>query len=164
MPDQAPTRHLPPIARWTLVALLLLALLLVGVYNDTLILFFTALWRQGLAAAGLRQQTEALQHGLGNNLSARFLPAAATYSGLYVGLCLLLLRLLLPTLAQWHLALRLYLGALVLFVAMVVLSKLTGAAWAYGISRDFLDFVVSPLPVAGLYVLFRTGYGLPASD
>lgn len=141
------------------MGLLVLALLLLGVYNDAVILFFTALWRQGLAALSLSQPAADLQQGLGNNVSARFLPAAATYTVLYLSLCLLLLRLLLASI-QWRLTVQLYAGALALFIGMMLLTKLTGgAAWAHRLSRDFLDFVVSPLPVAGLYVLFQTGFG-----
>jgi hypothetical protein len=44
---------------------------------------------------------------------------------------------------------------------MVVLNKFTGnAAWAYRLSRQLLDFIVSPIPVAGLYVLMRAGFGV----
>ena len=40
------------------------------------------------------------------------------------------------------------------------IQKLAGnAQWAYRLSRQILDFVMSPLPVAGLYVLLRVGVG-----
>lgn len=161
MPEQrvAPHQKLPPAVRWSSVGLLVLALLLLGVFNNVVILFFTALWRQGLAVVGLGQVAGAIQQDLGNNMSARFLPAAATYTVLYLSLCLLLLRLLLIP-VQWRFAVQLYAGALVVFIAMMLLTKLVGGAeWARRLSRDFLDFVVSPLPIAGLYVLFRTGFG-----
>ncbi|MFC6221756.1 hypothetical protein ACFP2F_00765 [Hymenobacter artigasi] len=45
-------------------------------------------------------------------------------------------------------------------VGIVLANKLAGnAVWAYRLSRQILDFVVSPLPVAGLYVVFRVGLG-----
>ena len=139
--------------------MLVLALLLLGVFIDELILFFTASWQQGLAAVGLGQVVATLRQDPGNNVSAQFLPAAITYKVLYLSLCLLLLGLLL-TPAQWRLAAKLYAGALVLFIGMVLLTKLVGGAeWAYRLSRDFLGFVASPLPVAGLYILFQTGFG-----
>ena len=116
--------------------------------------------QQVLAAVGLRQQVEALQQGLDGSVVRRFLPAVATYAVCYLSICLLLLRLVLPTRAQWYVALRLYAGALGVYVALVALGKLAGdAQWAYRLSRQLLDFIVSPLPVAGLYVLLRSGFG-----
>ena len=146
--------------RWALVGGLLAALLLLGVYDEATHALLTTLWQRLLAAVGLRQQVEAMQHGVSGGVTKRLLPAVATYAALYLGICLLLLRLLLPTVAQWHLALRLYAATLVVYVAIVLAAKLGGnVAWAYRLSRQILDFVVSPLPVAGLYVLFRAGFG-----
>lgn len=134
-------------------------LLLVGVYDEFILTFLTGLWQRVLAAVGLRRQAEAMQQGISGGITKRFLPAVATYAALYLGLCLLLLRLLLSS-AQWRLVLRLYAGALAVYVAVVLLGKFSGdAVWAYRLSRQLLDFVVSPLPVAGLLVLFRAGFG-----
>ncbi len=162
MPDQTPfaAPHPARAARRALVAALIIALLLLGFYEPSILTFLTARWQAVLAAAGLRQQAEALQHGINGGIVKRFLPALVTYAGLYLGICLLLLRLLLPTPAHWHLALRLYAGTLAAYVALVVLGKLAGdATWVYQLSRPLLDFLVSPLPVAGLYILFRAGFG-----
>lgn len=163
----ATVNFLPPIAyrlavlgRWGLVGGLLAALLLIGLYDEATHAYLTACWRHVLAAAGLRTHLAALQHGVNGGITKRLLPAVATYAALYLGICLLLLRLLLPTLAQWHLALRLYAGTLAVYVAIVLAAKLAGdVAWAYRLSRQILDFVMSPLPVAGLYVLLRAGFG-----
>ncbi len=146
------------IGRWLLVGATLVALLLIGVYNDPALSFFTVLWQKLLAALGLRQYAEHLQQSINGGITKRLLPAVATYAALYLALCLLLLWLLLPP-AQWRLAVRLYVGALVAYVVIVVVGKLAGdAQWAYRLSRQLLDFVISPLPVAGLYVLFRAGF------
>ena len=60
--------------------------------------------------------------------------------------------------------LRLYAGALAVYVAIVLAAKLAGdVAWAYRLSRQILGFVMSPLPVAGLYVLLRAGFGARSS-
>ena len=135
-----------------------MALLLIGVYNDPALGFFTVFWQKLLAALGLRQYAEHLQQGINGGITKRLLPAVATYAALYLTLCLLLLWLLLPR-AQWGLAVRLYAAALVAYVAIVVVGKLAGdAQWAYRLSRQVLDFLISPLPVAGLYVLFRAGF------
>lgn len=139
---------------------MLLALLLVGFYNEPILVFLTEWWLRALATLGLRQQVEALQQGINGAVVKRLLPAVATYAVLYLSICLLLLRVLLPGPGQWHLVLKLYAGALTVYVALVLVGKLTGnATWAYRLSRQILDFVVSPLPVAGLYVLMRVGFG-----
>lgn len=146
--------------RWALVGLLLAVLFVIGVYDNAILEFLTVAWRQLLSAVGLRQQVEALQQGISGSIVKRLLPAVATYAALYLSICLLLLRLLLPSRAQWLLALRLYAGTLAVYVAIVLVGKLAGGAqWAYHLSRQLLDFVVSPLPVVGLYVLFRAGFG-----
>ncbi|UOQ97628.1 hypothetical protein MUN81_20655 [Hymenobacter sp. 5317J-9] len=149
--------------RWVAVGALLAALLLLGVYDVAVLNFLTKWWQRALAAVGLRQQLEALQQGISGSVVKRPLPAVMTYAVGYLSVCLLLLRLLLPAPAQWRLVLRLYAGTLAVYVALVVLGKLAGdAQWAYRLGRQLLDFVVSPLPVAGLYVLLRSGFGARA--
>jgi hypothetical protein len=145
--------------RWALVALLLLALLLIGVYDDQTLAFLTVTWQRLLAASGLDRMATAMQQGINGGITKRLLPAVATYAALYLGICLLLLRLVLAP-AQWRMAVKLYAGTLAVYVGIVLVGKLTGdAVWAYRLSRQILDFVVSPLPVAGLYVLLRAGFG-----
>ena len=157
-PNNSAAPQRPWLVQWVLVGGLIALLLLLGVYDDPILLFFTAMWQKLLMAAGLRQQAEALQQGINGGILKRFLPAVATYAALYLSICLLLLRLLLPTLAQWRLALWLYAGTLAVYVLLVLLGKLAGdATWAYRLSRQILDFVVSPIPVAGLCVLLRSG-------
>ena len=150
--------------RWLLVGALVLALLLLGVYNAPVLDGLTTGWQRGLAALGLADAANAMQHGIDAGITRRMLPAVATYAALYLSVCLLLLYLLL-TPAQWQLTWLLYAGALAVYVVVAVLGKLAGdARWAYRLSRHLLDFVVSPLPVAGLYVLFRAGFGPAATD
>lgn len=140
------------------------ALLLLGVCDEPIHAFLTALWLKVLAAVGLRPLAEALQRSVSGSVTQRLLPAVATYAALYLGVCLLLLRLLLPAPAQWRLALRLYAGALAAYAVLALLGKLAGdAQWLYRLSRHLLDFMVSPLPIAALYVLFRAG-GLGPRD
>jgi len=146
--------------RWALAALLLLALLLLGFYEEQIVVFLTAVWQRTLAALGLQRQAAAFQQGLNGNVVKRLLPAVATYAALYLATSLLLLRVLLPE--HWRLVWRLYAGALGVYVALVLLGKLGGdLVWAYRLSRQLLDFVVSPLPVAGLFVLLRAGLVAP---
>ena len=97
---------------------------------------------------------------LHRRVTRRPLIQVMSYAGVYVGLCLLLFRLLLRTRAQWRLTLRLYAGVVAAYLVIAVGGKLAGdAIWAYRLSRHLIDFVVSPLPVAGLLVLFGAGFG-----
>ena len=154
-----PPSRLSGPGRWLLAGGLVLALLLLGVYNQLVLDALTAGWQRGLTALGLTRTANTMQHGIDAGITRRMLPAVATYAALYLSLCLLLLHLLLAP-AQWQLAWRLYAGALAAYLLIAVLGKLAGnAQWAYLLSRHLLDFVVSPLPVAGLYVLFRAGFG-----
>lgn len=144
---------------WLLVGVLLLALLLIGVYNHTVLTAITALWQKGLAATGLSRLADAMQQGINGGITKRPFPAVATYGVIYLSICLSLLWLLLQP-AQWRLTWRLYVGALLVYVVITLLGKLAGnVQWAYRLSRQVLDFIISPLPVAGLYVLFRAGFG-----
>ena len=161
-PASPQSSHRPRWLRWLLVGGLISLLLLLGIYDEVILTSLTAFWQKLLGALGLQKQAEALQHGINGGIVKRFLPAVATYAALYLSLCLLLLRLLLPSRAQWRLVLWLYAGTLAVYVLLVLLGKLIGdATWAYRLSRQILDFVVSPLPVAGLYVLLRVGLVSP---
>ncbi|GAB3876793.1 hypothetical protein GCM10028824_35210 [Hymenobacter segetis] len=159
LPLARPATRSRPAGRRALVALLLLALLLIGVYDEQTLSFLTNMWQRLLAAIGLQHMAAAMQQGINGGITKRLLPAVATYAALYLGICLLLLRLLLAP-AQWRVAVALYAGTLAVYVGIVLVGKLAGdAVWAYRLSRQILDFVVSPLPLAGLYVLFRAGFG-----
>ena len=150
--------------RWALAAGLLLSLLLLGVFSEQVITWLISAWPHLLRRIGAGHYAESLQHSIDGGIAKRPLPAIATYAALYLSICLLLLRLLLAP-AQWRLTWRLYAGALAAYLLIAVLGKLAGnAQWAYRLSRQILDFVVSPLPVAGLYVLFRAGFGPAPAD
>ena len=151
----------PPVAiRWALGIGLVVILLFLGVYDETLFTYFATVWQKALTAAHLSNQADDLQHGIHRRVTRRPLLAVASYALIYVSLCLLLLRLLMRTRAQWRLVLRLYAGVVVAYVLIAGAGKLAGdAIWAYRLSRHLIDFVVSPIPVAGLLVLFKAGYG-----
>ena len=143
-----------------MVALLVGLLLLGGVYDEYVFAFLTPIWQKTLSAVGLDRQAAALQQGINQNVTQRSLLAAATYAALYVGICLLILRLVLRNRQQWRLTLRLYAGVVAAYVLLVVVGKLAGDAfWAYKLSRHLVDFLASPIPVAGLTVLFKAGFG-----
>jgi hypothetical protein len=146
--------------RWVVVALLVVVLLLGGVYDEYVFAFLTLLWQKALAALGLSRQAAILQQGINQNVTQRSLPAAASYAVLYVGICLLMLRLVLYNRRQWRLCLWLYAGVAAAYVLLVLVGKLTGDAfWAYKLSRHLIDFLASPIPVAALIVLFKSGFG-----
>ena len=145
--------------------MLIIVLLVVGVYDDAVFAVLTGALRKLLAAVGLYQPAAAAQQSVDANVTHRYVPAGVAYAGLYVGLCLALLRLLLPAPAQWRLVLRLYAGTIAAYVLLVLLGRAAGnVVWVYRLARHLLDFIVSPLPVAGLYVLFRAGFGPTTSD
>ena len=156
----APT--LPPgprIYRWLLLSVSVVVLALLGLYREQFVLWLVAGWQKLLVLAGLARRAQHLQQGIDGGIAKRPLPAVATYAAGYLATCLLILHLVLPP-AQWKLTLRLYAFALGTYLLLTALAKLAGnAAWAYSLSRNLLVFVVSPLPVAGLYVLFRAGFG-----
>ena len=149
--------------RWALVGALLLALLLLGIFSEQLITWLISAWQHLLQGLGMGHYAASLQQAINGGIAKRPLLAIATYAALYLSTCLLLLHQLLAP-AQWRLAWRLYAGTLAAYVLIAALGKLAGnAPWAYRLSRQLLDFVVSPLPVAGLYVLFRAGFGPAAA-
>ena len=145
--------------RWALVVMLLAVLFFFGVYDETIYIFIGKMWVKVFNGLGL-DMPAAFQQGLHRRVTRRPLLPVATYAALYVLLCLCLLRLLLATRAQWRLTLRLYTGVAAAYLVIAVAGKLAGdAIWAYRLSRHLIDFVVSPIPVAGLLVLFRAGFG-----
>ncbi|WP_125921700.1 XrtX-associated membrane protein [Hymenobacter lapidarius] len=153
-------QHPSRATHWLLVGGLVVLLLLIGVYDEPILQFLTSTWQEALAVLGLKDYADSLQQGINGGITKRLLPAVATYAVLYLSTCFLLLRLLLPDAGQWRLALLFYAGALAMYAAIVVLNKFTGSTeWAYRLSRQLLDFVISPLPVAGLVVLFKSGLG-----
>lgn len=171
MPESA---SLPPSAATTgnwghraaIVALGLL-LLLAGVYDELAFAVLDRGWLALLSALHLAGPAAALQAGIHQQVTHRALLPGLSYAALYVGSCLLLLRLLLPRLAAWRLALRLYGGVGLAYLLLLLVGKVGGdLSWAYRLSRHLLDFLVSPLPVLALVVLLRGSRpaGAPAGE
>ena len=156
-----PRWYRPPVAvRWGLGGALAVLLLVLGAGSKPVLPLLTAFWDNVLAATHLSAQAEAVQQGIHRRVTRQPLLPVATYALLYLACCLLLLRLLVPTRAHWHLVLRLYAGAVGLYVLITLAGKLGGEViWAYRLGRNLLDFVVGPIPVAGLLALFRAGFG-----
>lgn len=146
-PLDATVRPLTP-GRWALVALLGLALFLVGMQSEAVFGVLTRAWQAVFGMLGLGGALTQAQQGTSHLVTTRSLPAVATYSLLYVGGCLLLLHLLLRDSRRTRWAAQVYLGLLVLCVLLLALGRLGGnLPWAYKLGRRIIDFTISPLPV-----------------
>ncbi len=130
-------------------------LLAIGVYDEPVLALLSDAWQTLLAALHLDPQAAALQTAAQRQESHRPSLPGLSYVGFYLGVCLLLLRLLLPQAGQWRLALRLYGGVLLGYVLLQLGSRLGGLSWAYPLSRHLLSFLVSPVPVLALVALLR---------
>jgi len=156
---------LPKWLRWLVVAGLVVLLFLAGVYDAQIFAVLSAIWQKLLTGLGLSHYAATLQQGVHGGITQRPLLAVLTYAALYIVLCLVLLRVLVRDALQWRLVLQIYAGIIIAYVLIVAIGKLAGdAVWAYRLSRHLIDFLVSPLPVAGLFVLFRAGLGPGSAD
>ena len=141
--------------RWPLVFLLLVLLVLLGAYDAQLLRALSKGWQLVLNGLHLNGAAAALRPGSEQQGPHRPSLAGSSYIGLYLGGCLLLLRLLLPQPRQWRTALRVYGGIAFAYFLLLLISKLGSWAWAYYLSQDLLHFLVSPLPVLALVALLR---------
>jgi exosortase/archaeosortase family protein len=91
-----------------------------------------------------------------DNITQLPLPVGAAYLGLFVGLALLVLRLLLPA-QSWRLAWRCYAALGVAATLLLVAGRLGGIAEAGRLSRPLFMLLASLLPVVGLLVLLWRG-------
>lgn len=149
-----------PLGRWLLAAGLLGLLFELGSSNELLFGWLTRSWQAFFAAVGLGPWLHALQQGTSSEVARRSLPAVVSYAGLYLGLSLLLLRVLAPGAAQWWLAVRLYAAGALLYAALLLAGRLGGqVATLYRAARHLIDFLVSPLPVLLLAVLLNSPLG-----
>lgn len=150
----------PVVVRWVLGGVLAVVLLLLGAGSKPLLPLLTLFWQKVLTATHLSAEADALQHGVHRRVTRQPLLAVATYALLYLVCCLLMLRLLVKTRAHWRLVLWLYAGTVALYIGITLGGKLGGEIiWAYRLGRHLLDFVIGPIPVAGLLALFQAGYG-----
>jgi hypothetical protein len=125
-----------------------LVLFVVGVESETIFAALTRAWQASFEALGLGPALARWQQGTSTLVTKRSLPAMATYSLAYVGLCLLLLHVLLRDGRRTRWAAQLYGALLGLYILLMLGGRLVGnPAWAFNISRRIIDFVVSPLPV-----------------
>lgn len=150
-------RPLTPI-RWLLAGLLVLVLFAVGMESEAIFAALTRAWQRILELLGLGAMLARWQHGTSNLVTTRSLPAMATYSLAYVGLCLLLLHVLLRDGRRTRWAAQVYLGLLGLYMVLMLGGRLAGnLPWILKLSRHIIDFVVSPLPVMMLLPVLWPG-------
>lgn len=143
------------VGRWVLAAGLALLLFWVGSESDAVFAALTRAWQAIFTAIGQGHLLDRLQQGTSQQVTKRSLPAMLTYSVLYLAVCLLLLRLVLHNAHVWLLAARLYAGVIGLCAGLLLLGKLGGdVAICYHAARRLIDFLVSPVPVLILVLLF----------
>lgn len=158
----------PDHSRWPRrigVGLLAIGLLLLGVYDEQLQALLARAWHAVFELLSFEQAAGAIARSAQRQGAHRPSLPGATYMGLYIGICLLILRLLVRTAGEWRLVWRVYAGIAGAYLLLVLLSKAGGdLRWAYRLSRHLLNFLVSPLPVLALLVLLRgSRQAVPAS-
>ncbi|MFD1873955.1 exosortase X [Hymenobacter bucti] len=133
---------------------LLGVLVLVSVFQSNVVAALSRGWAAGLAAgpAWLHQVPGAVASDVPSSVSHLALPVGAAFFGLFLGLSLLSLRLLLPGRA-WRLVWRCYAGIGLACLLLLALGRSGGGPGTYRLGRLLLDFLASLLPVAGLLVL-----------
>lgn len=146
-----------PVGRWLLAATLVALLLALGSSSEPLFAWLTRSWQAFFAEIGLGGWLQAVQPGASSEVARRSLPAVLSYAGLYLGISLLILRVLAPGPAQWWLAVRLYAAGALLYALLLLAGRLGGhAVPLYRAARHLIDFLVSPLPVMLLAVLLNS--------
>lgn len=166
MPTSTPARQPRLTASALAGAAVLLALICVSIYQNQVTAALSAGWATILATgpAWLHRLPGATAGSadVPGNISRLALPVGAAYIGLFVGLALLSLRLLLPA-RHWRLVWRCYAALGLVSVLLIGAGRLLTSAEAYRIGRMALDFMVSLLPVMGLLVLlWRSKAATPA--
>ena len=156
MPSDKANRDFSRLVPRIMAALVLVAVLFwAGVYDESVFALLTSAWRNLLTALGAADLLAAMQQSVSGEVTKRSLPVVATYAMAYTGVCLLLLRLLVPA-GRMRLVLLLYLAVFGCCAVLLVAGKLTGGVpWIYQLSRRLIDFIVSPLPVLVLVILLR---------
>ncbi|MBG8553043.1 XrtX-associated membrane protein [Hymenobacter guriensis] len=139
-----PTRSLPARLLW-ICGLLVLAgfLFCLGAYEKDILGQLNVVWH--------RYSTylpTALTGSADPAITRLPVPVVGFYTLLYICLCLLLLRLLVVTSLRFRFILAAYAVSLGACLVLLVLAKLlSGALGLYQLSRNLIDFIVSPLPI-----------------
>jgi len=153
-------------ARTGLGMAVLAALVLVSIFQSNVVAALGRSWAAALATgpAWLQQVPGAVASDVPASVSRLALPVGVAFFGLFLGLSLLGLRLLLPGRA-WRLAWRCYAGIGLACLLLLALGRAGGGPGVYRLGRLLLDFLASLLPVAGLLVLlWRPAATAPASQ
>lgn len=161
----APPTRQPWLTTRTLAGVAVLALLIaISIYQTQLTAALSTRWAAALATGPtwLHRVPGATvgNGGVPDNVTQLALPVGAAYLGLFVGLALLALRLLLPA-QGWRLAWRCYAALGVTATVLLVAGRLGGIAEAGLLSRPLFMLLASLLPVIGLLVLLWRGPAAP---
>lgn len=144
--------------RWGLAVFLAAVLLLIGMEVEAVFAALTQLWQVLFRGVGLAGVLARWQQGTSQLVTARSLPAVASYSLLYAAVSVLLLHVLLRSAARTRWVVQVYLGLFGLYALLMLIGKLGGnLAWAYRVARHVIDFLISPLPVMLLLPLLWPG-------
>lgn len=132
---------------------LLVVLILISILRSEVLSILGAGWTTLLAAgpAWLHRLPGATA-GDAPAISHFPLPVGAAYTGLFLVMSLLLLRLLLPN-AGWRMVWRCYIGFVLAYGLLLLAARAGAGPNAYYAARVLFDFMVSLLPIAGLLVL-----------
>jgi exosortase/archaeosortase family protein len=133
---------------------LLVVLALVSIFQSNVVAALSRGWAALLATgpAWLHHVPGASAGDVPAGVSHLALPVGAAFFGLFIGISLLGMRLLLSGRA-WRLAWRCYAGIGLACVLLLALGRVGGGPGVYRLGRLLLDFLASLLPVAGLLVL-----------
>ena len=133
---------------------LLAVVVLVSIFQSNVVAALSRGWVAALATgpAWLHRVPGAVASDVPSSVSHLALPVGAAFFGLFLGLSLLGLRLLLPGRA-WRLAWRCYAGIGLACLLLLALGRAGGGPGIYRLGRLLLDFLASLLPIAGLLVL-----------
>ena len=135
--------------------LVLLVILIAGsIFRDQVLAVLGEGWAALLVSgpAWLHRLPGATPGTMPAGVSKLALPVGAAYTGFFLVMSLLILRLLLPS-SGWRVVWRCYAGLGLAYLLLLLIGRAGAGQSAYRVARMLLDFVVSLLPIAGLLVL-----------
>lgn len=141
------------------VALMLIVLLFFSTMNNEVLYSLLGnFWLKTFKFMGISSHSFTLSQpsntiGLVTN-RPRNTSAILSYSVLYLGMCLAILCLLLPSIAQRKLVFIFYGLATSTFLVLLLVAKL-GISVGIELSNQLIHFIVSPLPVVVLFPLLK---------
>ncbi|AIZ62810.1 hypothetical protein PK28_02340 [Hymenobacter sp. DG25B] len=143
--------RLSRILRKLVLLLLGSGLFVLGQFDEQVFTGLARLWRAGMALMGPAGQY-LLQAGTHTQLTSHGMPVALTYRVLYLGLSILLLRVLLRGRFQWQIVLA-YAGAFLTGCMLLAVGQGLHLQVMSLLAHQLIDFLCSPLAVLLAYPL-----------